>query len=421
MPIKILAGSSQHQLYKVITWSLFALLVAGVAFAYVDVGSISLGENNYNISLIRLNKAIAFAIAILGLQVVAGFTGQLALGQSFFFGMGAYASAWLMADHDWPFLLTFIVVVPLCFVIGIVMGLPALRIQGLYLALVTLGFAAVFPAIVKLDRLFSITNGVGGKATGPDGRKYKLEPPEWLPLDGIAETLQKIPLLGGYFGDGGISSKQEERMWAFMMFTLIAVVCFWMVANLIKSRQGRAMRAVRDNPTGAAVSGIDLARTKAMSFGIASALGGVGGAVYVAEVGLASPDDFTQLLAINFIVGLVVGGVGTLSGAVVGGLVIALVPDWASSTQEVGFLPERWLQGPTGSLILGLLLILLTFFLPGGIVSAARTLKNKIVRIIPRGPNGEVPGGASLATPVTADDTPDEPDSPVDELVGAVD
>tara|TARA_B100001029_G_scaffold134159_1_gene113048 strand:+ start:112 stop:573 length:462 start_codon:yes stop_codon:yes gene_type:complete len=138
------------------------------------------------------------------------------------------------------------------------------------------------------------------------------------------------------------------------------------------------MRAIRDNETSAAVSGVNLALTKTLSFGVASALGGVGGAIYVAEIGIASPDDFSSLVAIYLIVGLVVGGVGTLPGAVIGGLIYALVPDWASSTQSISFVPERWLQGPTGSLILGILLIVLTLFLPGGIVMGWRKLKAMI-------------------------------------------
>jgi branched-chain amino acid transport system permease protein len=121
--------------------------------------------------------------------------------------------------------------------------------------------------------------------------------------------------------------------------------------------------------------------TKTISFGIASALGGIGGMIYVAEVGIASPDDFSSLVAIYLIVGLVVGGVGTLSGAVIGGLVYALIPDWASSTQSISFVPQRWLQGPTGSLILGLLLIVLTLFMPGGISTAAKKVKNRFVTI----------------------------------------
>lgn len=411
MPLRILQDSSQHRLYKIITWSAFAILALLFAFAYAEAGSLSIGGNTYNISMIRVNKAIAFALAILGMQVATGYTGQLAIGQSFFVGTGAYIAAWLMSDHGWSFFTVFIVVIPVAFLIGVVMGLPALRIQGLYLALVTLGFAAVFPSIVQLDSLKKYTNGATGKTTAADGRRYRFESPEWLPLDGIAEALQAIPLIGGFFGEGPLSDKQEGRIWAFILFSIIATICFLAVGSLIRSRQGRAMRAVRDNPTGAAVAGIDLARTKAISFGIASALGAIGGVIYVAEVGTASPGDFTQLLAINFIVGMVVGGVGTMSGAVVGAAVIAFVPDWASSTQDVGFLPERWLQGPTGTLLLGVLLIVLTFFLPGGIVSAARKLKARFVQIIPVGPNGELVGAGTgrivdESTDLIADTTP---------------
>ncbi len=207
------------------------------------------------------------------------------------------------------------------------MGIPALRIKGLYLALVTLGLAAIFPSIVQLDSLDEYTAGAAGKKVNSD-----IAAPGWLPLDGIASVLQKIPFFGQYFGDGDLSSNDADRIWKFFVFTVVGAICFWMVANLIKSRPGRAIRAIRDNETSAAVSGVHLSRYKTMSFGVASALGGVGGIVYVAELGIASPGDFSQLLAIFFIVGLVVGGVGTLSGAVVGGIVIAFVPEWSSAT-----------------------------------------------------------------------------------------
>jgi len=364
-------------------WVSLALFFLLIAFAYVDVGSIAIGSNKYNLSLIRLNKAIAYSVAILGLQVVVGYTGQIALGQSFFFGTGAYISAWLVADYSWPFLLTLVIVIPSCFLIGMILGLPALRIRGLYLALLTLGLAALFPTIVKLDSLYEYTGGAGGKLTTNKitGSQYKFSPPSWLPLDEIAQALQNIPLVGGYFGDGPLSNREESRMWKFILFSLVAALCFWLISNLIKSKPGRAMRAVRDNETSAAVSGVNLAMTKTISFGIASALGGIGGMIYVAEVGIASPDDFSSLVAIYLIVGLVVGGVGTLSGAVIGGLVYALIPDWASSTQSISFVPQRWLQGPTGSLILGLLLIVLTLFMPGGISTAAKKVKNRFVTI----------------------------------------
>lgn len=386
-------GTTRHKVYRWGFWALWVIVIIGAAFAFADVAQLSIGENTYNVSLIRINKAIAFMIAILGLQVVVGFTGQVALGQSFFVGIGAYSAAYLVQDHNWPYLLTLAFIVPFCFVLGMLFGLPALRIRGLYLALVTLGLAAVFPALVQLDALFDITNGAGGKSV-----EARLRAPEWVPLDGIASIFQAIPVIGGWFGEGDLSSRQADRIWKYFLFSAIAAVCFWMVNNLIKSRSGRAIRAIRDNETGAAVSGVNLAMDKTLAFGTASALGGVAGMVYVAELGIASPSDFTQLLAINFIVGLVIGGVGTLSGAVVGGLVIALIPEWAASTTSLGPVPDRWLSGPTGSFILGVMLIALMFVLPGGAVAGFRKLKAKIVMVVPA-----PPGGAAAMTP-TSDD-----------------
>ena len=144
----------------------------------------------------------------------------------------------------------------------------------------------------------------------------------------MANILQGIPFFGQYFGEDGLSGRETDRLWVFTFLVLIAFACFWVVGNVVKSRPGRALRAIRDNETGAAVSGINLALYKTLGFGLASALGGVGGMLYVTELGIAAPLDFTQILAINLIVGLVVGGVGTLSGAVIGGFVIAFVPEW---------------------------------------------------------------------------------------------
>lgn len=376
--IHLTKGTRSYAMYKWAGVIGLLLLIFVAAFAFNDTGKLSFFDNDYKIGLTRITKAISYMVAILGLQVVAGFTGQLSLGQGFFFGTGAYLSAWLVADYQWPWFLTLLVVIPACFVLGLLFGLPALKIKGLYLALVTLGLAAVFPSLILLDVLEPYTAGAAGKIVDSD-----LIAPDWVPLDGIATGLQKIPLIGQYFGDGDLSSKQEQRIWTFFLMAALAAVCFKMVSNLISSRPGRAIRAVRDNETSAAVNGMGLSYHKTMSFGVASALGGVGGMIYVAELGIASQGDFTQLLSILFIVGLVVGGVGTLSGAVIGGLVIAFVPEWASSTQNLPGIPERWLQGPTGGFILGVGLIVLTFVLPGGIISGVRKIRAKVVQVLP--------------------------------------
>lgn len=382
-PRVLVQGTREYRTYSWVFWGLWILAIVLFAFAYADTGQIEILGNSYNLGLPRVNKALSFVIAILGLQVVVGYTGQLALGQSFFFGTGAYLAAWLVSDHSWSWFTTLLVIIPVCFVLGFLLGIPALRIKGLYLALVTLGMAAVFPSIVQLDALNEYTDGAAGKSVDSE-----LVAPSWLPLDAIAGFLQSIPFFGQYFGDGDLTSKEADRIWKYTLFVVLVFLCIWLVGNLIKSRPGRAIRAIRDNETSAAVSGVNLPIYKTISFGIASALGGVGGMVYVAELGIASPGDFTQLLSILFIVGLVSGGVGTLPGAVVGGLVIAFVPEWSSSTQEFPGVPERWLQGPTGTLIMGVLLIVLMFFLQGGIVAGARRIKARFVRVVPQPPEG---------------------------------
>lgn len=375
-------GTSRYRAYKFSGFALLALLILIVAFAYNDTGSIELFGNSYKLSITRVTKSISFMVAILGLQVVAGFTGQLSLGQGFFFGTGAYISAWLVVDQNWAWFTSLLVVVPVCFVFGLVFGIPALRTKGLYLALITLGLAAVFPSLIKLDVLLPYTGGAAGKQVDSD-----FVPPGWLPLDGVLDALHKLPLIGQYFGDGaGMSSKEEGRVWTFFLMVMLALICFKLVSNLVKSRPGRAIRAVRDNETSAAVNGMSLSFHKTMSFGVASALGGVGGMIYVAELGIASEGDFTQLISILFIVGMVVGGVGTLSGAVIGGLVIAFIPDWASSTQNFPGVPDRWLQGPTGGFILGIGLIVITFVMPGGVISGVRKVRGRFVEVLPQTP-----------------------------------
>jgi branched-chain amino acid transport system permease protein len=389
-PRQLVQGTKQYRTYSWVTWGTWILVLVLVAFAFADTAQVEILGNEYSLSVPRINKALSFVIAILGLQVVVGYTGQLALGQSFFFGTGAYLAAWLVADHSWSWASTLIVIIPVCFVLGFLLGIPALRIRGLYLALVTLGLAAIFPSIVQLDALDEYTGGAAGKSVDSD-----LVAPSWLPLDGIAGFLQNIPLLGQYFGDGDLSSKEADRIWRYTLFVTLVFVCIWLIGNLIKSRPGRAIRAIRDNETSAAVSGINLPIYKTLSFGVASALGGVGGMVYVAELGIASPGDFTQLLSIFFIVGLVSGGVGTLPGAVLGGLIIAFIPEWSSSTEDFPLVPERWLQGPTGTLIMGVLLIVLMFFLPGGVVAGARRLKARFVILVPQRPSSTSTSGSS--------------------------
>ena len=379
MSATLIEGSSAHRTYRIVTWGLFVFLTLLVPFWAVQTPSLTISDSTFTFSLGNLSHAVAYMVAVLGLGLLIGYNGQISLGNSFFMGLGAYITATLVVDREWSFFLTLLVVIPVTFLVGMLVGVPALRIRGLYLALVTLGLAAIFPALVRLEQVRDQTGGANGKRIGSD-----LDPPEWLPLESISEGLAGLPLLGEWlFGEGGLGGRDERGIWTFLLLAAMAAVAFWVTRNLIYSRPGRSIIAIRDNETGAAISGVNLALTKTLTFGMSAALGGVAGTMYAMAIQFVAPDVFGVNLAIFLVVGLVVGGVGTLSGAVVGGLVIIFVPLWASQIASVPGVPERFLRGPTGTFFLGALLIILTFVLPGGMVYGGRRLRSRLVRVQP--------------------------------------
>lgn len=381
LPIQLVDGSPRHRTYRYVSWGLFVLFALVAPFWFVYTPALSVGDNVFTFSLGNLNHSVAYMVAVLGLGVLIGFNGQISLGNSFFMGVGAYLTATLVADNNWPWLLTLIVALPAAFLLGMLFGVPALRIKGLYLALVTLGLAAVFPAIVRLDQFRDRTGGPNGKRISSD-----LSPPDWLPLDDIAKFLSNIPIIGGWmFDEGRLGGRDADAVWVYFLLIVMAAVAFWVTRNVIYSRVGRSIIAIRDNETGAAVSGVNLALTKTLTFGYSAALGALAGTMYAMAIQFVAPDVFGVNLAIFLVVGLVVGGVGTLSGAVIGGLVIVFVPLWASQLTSIPGVPERFLRGPTGTGILGLGLVILTFLMPGGIIYGLRRLRHRVVRVVPAG------------------------------------
>ena len=190
---------------------------------------------------------------MLGLGLLVGYNGQISLGNSFFMGIGAYLTATLVSDSGWSYLLTLVVVLPVTFVVGMLVGLPALRIRGLYLALTTLGLAAVFRPSSASTSCATATGGANGKRITSD-----LDAPSWLPLDGVASLLSGIPLVGEWlFGEGRVGGGDADDIWVYLLLVVLAAAAFWVTRNLIYSRPGRAIIAVRDNETGAAVSGVN--------------------------------------------------------------------------------------------------------------------------------------------------------------------
>ncbi|HEX3953742.1 MAG TPA: branched-chain amino acid ABC transporter permease, partial [Stellaceae bacterium] len=250
--------------------------------------------------MFQLTQVMIYGLAILGLNLLTGFNGQFSLGHSAFYGIGAYTAAILMHNYDVNYILTLPAAGAVCFSVGFLFGLPALRLQGLYLALATFALATAMPQILKFHPLEAWTGGVQGLVVDqPD-------PPSFLPF-------------------------LDSDQWLYYFTLIVILVMFVAAANLVRSRTGRAIMAIRDNPIAAAAMGINTALYKSLTFGVSALFTGVAGALGALAIAFVAPDSFNFLLSVSFLVGLVIGGVGSIPGCLVGGLFVLYVPNIAES------------------------------------------------------------------------------------------
>ena len=286
----------------------------------------------------QLTQVMVYGLAILGLNLLTGFNGQFSLGHSAFYGIGAYTTAILMDRWDIPYFCTLPAAGGVCFVVGFLFGLPALRLQGLYLALATFALAIAMPQILKFQPLEPLTGGVQGIVI------VKPDPPFGLPID--------------------------SDQWLYYFTLAVLLVMFAGAANLVHSRTGRAIMAIRDNPIAAAAMGINTALYKSLTFGVSALYTGVAGALGAIAVQFVAPDSFTFLLSISLLVGLVVGGVGSIPGSLVGGLFVLFVPNIAESIST----------GLAGA-IYGVILLIVIFVMPAGTAGFVRLLVARFSRL----------------------------------------
>jgi branched-chain amino acid transport system permease protein len=373
-------GSSQHRSYLIVTWGLFLLFAIALPYILTAIsGEFMVG---------RMNRALYLSIAILGVNLVVGYSGLIALGHSAFVGLGAFTAASLIMDHGFPYIATIPAAMLFTFVVGVLLGIPALRIRGLYLALLTIAFAAMFPTLAKLD-----VAGIADRTGGVNGRNVdSFDAPGW------AQTLLRID-----------DTSDQQAIYRYFVIAFFTAIAFLITRNLIKSRPGRAIIAIRDNETGAAVSGINLPLYKTVTFGVSAALGGMAGVLWAMNSGFVAEQDFQFApLAIPLLIGLVIGGVGTLQGGLVGALVYVFVNEWTKSVDDTlaGWGVEIANVEKLTPAVFGLILILVTFFAPGGIAGFGTLLKSKVVQIIPQPPVGAVKtataGGVEDAIPEPA-------------------
>src|SRR5437868_8879627 len=296
--------------------------------------------------LFLVSTMIIAAIAVLGLNLLTGFNGQISLGHGAFYAVGAYTAAILMDQLNVPYWATLPCAAIVCFIVGYLFGLPALKLEGHYLALATFALALAVPQILKYKWLEGLTGGVQGIVLN------KPEVPFGLPL--------------------------TEDQWLYYYILVVMVVLYWAAANLLNSRSGRAMTAIRDQHLAADTMGIDTALYKTVTFGISAAYTGIAGALSASAIAFVAPDSFNFFLSIKFLIGLVVGGVGSLTGSIVGGIFYVLVDNSAQALSTF-VKNDLGLQFDLSAYtVFGILLILLMYTMPMGIVGGVYYLVHSL-------------------------------------------
>jgi len=285
----------------------------------------------------QITMVLIYAIAILGLNVLTGFNGQFSLGHSAFFAIGAYTAAILIERYGVSSYLTLPVAGLVGFAAGFLFGFPALRLSGLYLALATFALSVATPQILKYNHFEDFTGGVQGINLLKDSAPFD------LPL--------------------------SVDQWWYYVTLAVALLCFWMARNLVQSRTGRAIMAIRDNPIAAATMGVNTGLYKTLTFGVSALLTAVAGALSAIVVEYVAPDSFTFLLSVYFLIGLVVGGVGWIPGAVIGGAFVLYVPNLAEGIST----------GLAGVLF-GVIILLVIYLMPSGASGLVRLAVTQLQR-----------------------------------------
>ena len=282
-----------------------------------------------NFRLFQFTQVYIYAIAILGLNMLTGYNGQFSLGHGAFYGIGAYTTAIMIDRWDIGYAWTIPTAGILCLVVGFLFGRPALRLEGLYLALATFSLALAVPQILKY-----FEHWTGGS-------------------QGIVLSKPKAP-----FG-----LRLTEDQWLYFVTLAVTIALFVLAWNLLRGRTGRAIVAIRDNHIAAEAMGVDNALYKSVVFGISAAYTGVAGALSALAIAFVAPDTFNVFLSITLLTGIVIGGLATISGAIYGALFIQFVPNWAQDISKAA----PWA-------IFGIFLIVFMYVMPRGIAGFLRLL-----------------------------------------------
>jgi branched-chain amino acid transport system permease protein len=281
--------------------------------------------SDYNVSLVA--QVGIFFIAVLGLDILTGYTGQISIGHGAFMCIGGYTTAVLSRDHNTNLIVTMLAAFAICFLVGLLVGLPALRLSGAYLALVTFALAVSVPLL----------------------------PLKWSTF------------LGGR--NGVQTSQTVSNLWVYVVAWSASAILFVLAWLILRGRVGRAFRAVRDSEIAAVASGIELPVYKTLAFGISAAYAGVAGSLFVlANNGFAAPDEFAIFLSLQILIGAAVAGLGSLWGVLAGAAFVGLLPSVSSSVPVIGSTHGQ-------DVVFGAAVIVVMLVLPDGVAGLIARLR----------------------------------------------
>jgi branched-chain amino acid transport system permease protein len=311
----------------------------GIGLAVLLAGAVALPFLVSNYRVFQFNMVLVYAIVLLGLNILTGYNGQISLGHGAFYAIGAYVAAILMDHFGWPYWSTLPLAGLVCFVFGFLFGLPALRLRGHYLALATFALAVAMPQILKYRHFEQWTGGV----------------------QGIVIIKPDVPF--------GIKISQDQ--WLYLFTLAVLLLMFAVGWNLLRGRVGRALVAIRDHPVAAEAMGVHSSLYKTMAFGTSALFTGVAGALGAIVVQFVAPDSFAAGLSINFLIGIVIGGVASISGAIYGAMFIQFVPNFADEISKAA----PWA-------IYGVFLLAFVYLMPTGVAGFLRLawMRMRVVR-----------------------------------------
>ncbi len=277
----------------------------------------------------RFTLALIWSIAILGMVLLVGVAGQISFGHAAFYGIGGYVAALIATRAGLPVYWALPLAALVCFVAGYLFGRAAAGLGLWYMALATYGLAIAFPQLLRTRHLEHLTGGVQGYYLDLQGA------PSFLPL--------------------------SADQWWYLLSLAILIGGMVLLRNLISGRSGRALQAVRDHDLAAAAQGIDVAHHRAMAFGWSAAYVGVAGCLAAIQLNFVAPGTYTFWLSVQFLIGLVIGGVNAIAGAVIGGLFLQFFPDLTAAIGKRLSLP-----------LYGVMLILIVMLMPNGLAGLLR-------------------------------------------------